>query len=815
MVITNRNATLRAVILLVVMSILAGCASYKGQLAFEEAEQLAAEENYDSAVEKYFEALQLQPDSKTYKLKLISTRTRAAGFHIRKARELREEGKIESALEQYRLARGFDPSLEIAAFEETQLLKTLKAEELVAEAMKLIQDDQMPAAHKLIREAMQLAPNNAQVLELSELLDNQKQVVTLDGIDLDVSSTEPLTLHFKKAKTKEVFNVLNKLTGINFILDEDVRDQPISVFLEKASFAQALQLVLQMNGLEKKVLNSKTIIIYPLSREKDKQYGDQIIQTFYLSHIDAKKAVNLLRTMLQLRKIYVHEERNALVIRDKPEVIQLAEQILSAADRANSEVLFALELVSVSSGDDLLFGPQLDPYSVSVGFSKDGENIVRGGLTGGGSTDGLVQSLNGLQTFYTLPTATFDLKKTLQDTEILASPKIRVRNREKAKVHIGTREPVVTTTTTDISTSANVQYVDVGVKVDVEPVIQLDNTVETKLRLEVSQVIGRENLDGVTALTISTTNAETVLTLQDGVQTILGGLFEQVEDSNRTTIPILGDIPLMGSLFTNYNDSDKKREILLSITPYIIKQVVIPGADIATIWSGGEDNFKVGPNFGAFNLPLESEVQIIKPQSAPSLIPASTGLKPAPKSVRPAVKGSDANIGPAKSPGEVTAPADRQGSGGTPAAAAPQAGIKGGTAASLSLAGPRNVGVGEEFVLAVQIDDAEALFSAPLFVNYDPLHLTLVDLEEGGFLGRGNQKAIFSSNQKKDAGQVIVGYKQADGQKGASGSGTLFNLRFKAREAGSALVDLNRLNFRNPQGTRLSVDAAEARIEIH
>jgi general secretion pathway protein D len=118
-------------------------------------------------------------------------------------------------------------------------------------------------------------------------------------------------------------------------------------------------------------------------------------------------------------------------------------------------------------------------------------------------------------------------------------------------------------------------------------------------------------------------------------------------------------------------------------------------------------------------------------------------------------------------------------------------------------------------VLAVQIDEVESLFSAPLFVNYDPVRLSLIGLEEGGFLRQGDQQAIFSSNQKKEAGQVVVGYKQADGQTGASGSGTLFSMRFRAQAAGSALVALNRLNFRDPKGARLSVNAADARIEIH
>jgi general secretion pathway protein D len=664
----------------------------------------------------------------------------------------------------------------------------------------------------------------------------------MDGVELDVASAEPLTLRFKDAKIKEVFKVLTKLTGINFILDEDVRDQPISVFLEQASFAQAMELILQMNGLEKKVLNSKTIVIYPQSRDKDKQYGDQIIQTFYLSHIDAKKAVNMLRTMLQLRKVYVHEERNALVVRDKPDVIRLAEQILDAADREDSEVIFNLELVSVSDTDSLKFGPELSTYSVGVGFSEDGTTIVKDTL--GTTTDGLVQSLNNLQTFYTLPSATFNFAKTLSGTQILASPKIRVRNNEKGKVHVGTREPIVTTTTSDGGTvSENITYIDVGVKVDVEPNIQLGNSVETKLTLEVSQIIERlpPTSNGSIPLRISTTNAQTVLTLKDGVQTIIGGLFSQDESKSKKTVPWLGEIPVVGDLFGSLDNTDTKREILLSITPYIVKQLEVPGEDIATIWSGGEDNLKAGPNFGAFARPLESEVESVRPVAAPSLKQEPSSVLPAAKSfpgtadqtsVDSAVH-SGTDPAPVESSGESAAgmtafpasreaapaegsviPAERRLPVKRLAGPVPLAELASPAAPVLALVGPRSAAVGEEFMLTVEVKNVASLYSAPLFVNYDPVRLSLQGVDEGGFLEEDGPGAVFSSNVKQDVGQIVVGYKQDAGGTGASGSGPLFILRFKTLAAGSALVDLNRINFRDPQGVRLDVQAANARIEI-
>ena len=517
------------VVLLLTALWLGGCTtSMQARSAFEEAEQLAAEEKYDQALEKYFEATELEPSSKTYKLKMISTKTRAAANHVRTARKLAEEGRLSEAVAEYRRARGFDPSIEVAEQEEAHLLNLISAETLAEEGATFYERKNFPLAFKAVSKALDLDANNARALAIKDLIERDQHTISMDGIELDVASSEPITLSFKDANIKEVFGVLSQLSSINFIFDEEINSQTISVLLEKASFAQAMELIMQMNGLGKKVLNSKTIIIYPQSREKAKQYEDQIIQTFYLSHIDAKKAVNLLRTMLQLRKIYVHEERNAIVVRDKPQVIRLAEQILDAADRETSEVLFAMEIVSVADADTLEFGPELAPYGVSLGFSNPGSStILDSGLEAGGSNENLASSLSSLQTFYTVPTASFEFKKTLASSEVLASPKIRVRNREKAKVHIGTREPVITSVVTDTSTTANVQYIDVGVKVDVEPVIQLDNTVQTKLALEVSRVISEVEVQGTRALTIQTTNAQTVLTLKDGVQTILGGLFEQ------------------------------------------------------------------------------------------------------------------------------------------------------------------------------------------------------------------------------------------------------------------------------------------------
>lgn len=821
-----------------------GCASYKASRAYDKAEQLSAEDKVDAAVESYSKAAALEPSSKKYKIELLASKTKAANSHVNQARKLTRDGRYAEALYEYRAAQGYDSGLEVINQEEKSLRELLEAQRFAEEGADLYNKKNVVAARKAIEQALRLNANNARALAIKELLDSKVKNIAMDGIELDVSSTEPITLSFKDANIKEVFGILSKLSGINFIFDEDIRSQSISVLLEKASFAQAMELILQMNGLEKKVLNSKTLIIFPQSREKEKQYGDQIIQIFYLSHIDAKKAVNLLRTMLQLRKVYVHEERNALVVRDKPEVVRLAAQILEAADRGDSEVLFDLELVSVSSGDALTLGPKLSVQTIGVGMAKDAgpeSTLVLDSLpAAGGATLGLIQSLNGLEAFYTLPSAQFDFIKTLNDTDTLANPKIRVKNNEKAKVHVGTREPVVTVTTNNTTTTDSIQYVDVGIKLDVEPSIQLDGTVLTMIKLEVSSAdYLQPTANGTTPIRISTTNAETKLVLKDGVRTVIGGLFEKSKTRNKSTIPFLGDIPILGALFTNFNNNDSKREILLSITPHIIRNIVVPGIDVATIWSGGEDNLKDGPNFGAFAEPFKSEIEVTKPLAAPAVKPQkveqafSNAEKVKAKVESVKIESPESNFVvveepvSAESPVAETAPfeaapvvdtsasvveetaeepvptevmANTEELGGPTVLEVPKK-----APASIHFSVPEDVEQGKDFTVAVEITDAEMLYSAPLFVKYDPELLELVSINEGDFLRQDGQSTIFSNSPNRSTGQVIVGYKQSSGGKGASGSGTLFTMSFKPLAAGETELEVNRINFRDPEGVRLQV----------
>ncbi|BCR05764.1 type II secretion system protein [Desulfuromonas versatilis] len=843
------------------MVMLGGCAANH---AFINGEQLLQEGKYDEAVAQLMLAVSQNPDNNEYRSRLRMARSQAATEYLKKGRKYLDQDDYRSAAAAFSQAFALDNTLETAGQQLKLAEEQLRAEGLVDEAEEFIKSRRFSQAKNNLDQALILAPGNARARELLARASEGPRTV-IDGQELDVASDKKITLKFKDAQLKDIFGILTKLSGINFIFDEDIRTQTVSVFLEEASFAQALQLLLKMNDLGKKVLNPKTIIVYPRTKEKDKQFEDQLIQTFYLSNIDAKKAVNLLRTMLQLRKIYVHEELNALVIRDNPDVIRLAQQILEASDRADAEVVFDLEVVEVSHTDTLTLGPKLSNYNVSVGVSKGNPaTIVANSLSSGTSTENLVHSVRNLDTFYTLPTATFDFAKSLTDSEVLASPKIRVKNKDKAKVHIGTREPVITVTTSGETTSDNIQYVDVGIKLDVEPTIQLDDTVATKLSLEVSSVSDRQTTtNGSVALTITTTNAQTGLTLKDGEQTIIGGLIRDDKSKGRTTIPFLGELPVIGNLFTGHNNTKQKREILLSITPHIVRSLDLPRVDVASIWSGGEDDLKAGPNFGAFAttfepvtdqgpIPLAPSSQQPSELPDPEMTPAlelqpAPGARVLPGGVPPVPSAGELQPGsllpagpiePLQSPAPPAAgptaavveqptpvapaplPAAPPQAAAVPAPAVPQVVVPAievpaaGGKARVYMSGPQQVPVGQEFTLAIEVAEVEGLYSAPLFVNYDAAKAEFIRAEEGSFLGQGGRPTIFTSSANPERGQLIIGYKQGLGGQGASGGGTLARLVFRAKGAGTALLNLDRINFRSPAGQRLSVDRSGLAVEI-
>lgn len=821
---------------------LSGCA---GSRAYSRGQDSYSQGDYDKSVLNYMEAVEKTPDRHEYRLRLTEALNKAAWSHLETGRQRMKERRAAEAATEFRRALEYDKTLVVAANELALAEEWLKVDKLVQQADDFMRNRRLPQARNSLDQALLIDPENLAALALLEKVKSVPKTI-IDGVELDVTSTKPISLKFKNTDIKDAFNILSKLSGINFILDETLKKQSFTFDLAEVSFPQALELILQMNKLGKKVLNPRTIVIYSRSKDGDKQFTDNIIQTFYLSNIDAKKAVNLLRTMLQLRKVYVHEELNAIIVRDTADVIKLAGQMLEAADRADAEVMFDLELIEVNDSSKIDLGPLLSPASITLGMGKlgtvstdstntSGNFIVAGSLVSGGPTGNLVsggiKGLNDLSSFYSLPTLKFDFLKTRTDAEILANPKIRVKNKEKAKILVGTKEPVITVTANGDVYTDSVAYVDVGVKLNIEPTIQLDNSVITKVDLEVSSVSDRNKTDrGTQVITLTTTNANTVLTLRDGERTIIGGLVRDDTSKGKSGVVLLSDLPIIGQLFTHHSNSKTKREILLSITPHIVQNIVVPSAGVGTLWSGSEDDLKSGPIFGAFtsydeddttpsekiSLPIDSKSGEVRPlETLPPILPVKA-ISPLPlleqsQDVVPPVV--PLVVPPVEQPAINPDLPDSQVPGVNsevnttkvqlvqlPTFEIPPAGD-----GSLVVLGPKEIRVGEEVKVVIAGKELNMLYSAPFFVTYDQKLFDFVNAVEGDFLSREGRATVFSTNPMPGKGELMIGYKQGVGGAGVSGDGTLLTLTFRAKTPGTSQFSTDRLNLRNPAGNRLKV----------
>jgi general secretion pathway protein D len=696
--------------------VVSGCSS--GRTTFGKGEKLERDGNLDAALVKYAEAASANPDVAEYRAKFLNTTNAAARAHAKKADAFLAMKNYDEALREYQTAAAMDPTLIQARLQAELVLKLRNARTYFQEGMDFEKSNKPREAMVAYTHALEFQPDNKEAKDsLNRLVAGKRQ--KLDGYELNLKSTKPITLKFKDAKLKEIFSILSQLSGINFIFDEAVKDVNITLYLENATFQQAMEVITGMQKLEKKVLNESSIIIYPRTPDKLKQYEELFVQTFYLNKLDAKKAVNLIRTMLQVKKIYVNEEMNALVIRDTPEVIEVARKILEANDVPDAEVLLEVEVFELSKQNAENFGLALSRYAVtgvatppgSSTFFADTLNSVTTTSTTQTTTAATPSNLlhlfeyKGYNGYLTVPNATFNFGKTLGNAETLSNPKIRVKNREKAKFNVGTRVPITTTSSPSTGgINVNVQYVDVGVKVNAEPTIQLNNEVSIKLGLEVSTITDRSTVgtdQATTLVTIGTRNLDTVLSLKDGETSIIGGLIEKKKTDSKQKISILGDIPYLGPLFTSTTDSAQKSELLLAITPRIVRGVTVPDNEVAAFWSGREEEPSSHKPYSSFTMDPELPLAVggpaaltaqaglpvpageqgvvashaaLKRREAANAAAAQAAATPALPAPAAAAPGAPATPAPAATaPAAPAAPAPAAAAAPAPAAAAPQA----------------------------------------------------------------------------------------------------------------------------------------------
>jgi general secretion pathway protein D len=392
-----------------------------------------------------------------------------------------------------------------------------------------------------------------------------------------------------------VFEVLTKLTGVNFIFDKDMTESKVTLFMTDVSFDRFLEVLLRTNKLSGQVADENTMIIYPDTPAKAKEYQDLQIRTFYLSFIDVKKAVALLAKILKSKDIIANEKLNAVVIRGPRDVIEIASKVIAANDRETAEVMLNVEILEVTRTKERQLGVDYNPMSVTLGLGESTERVLEGKDFVNNASLYALKNLSSKEVLLSIPTATLNLLRQDTDTRILANPQIRVKNGEKATIHIGERVPLRVNRridTTGVVTN-DFQYTDIGVKLDTEPIINVHDEITLKLNLEKSALGPNLATPEEPEFAILTRNVNTVLTVRDGEPVILGGLISETERSTTRKVPLLGEVPMLGHLFSNLDSNVEDTDILMAITPVVIRSQEIPQSDVTRIWSGTEEGFSL------------------------------------------------------------------------------------------------------------------------------------------------------------------------------------------------------------------------------
>lgn len=440
-----------------------------------------------------------------------------------------------------------------------------------------------------LRSILAEQPAHAEARQLFEQLEHKKNEKSSVVRPLQSSLKKKVTLELKNTPVKQAFEYIGKAGNLNFSFDQELNEGiRVNVLLRDTPIEQALEVILTSHQLGKKVLNSNTLLIYPQARAA--QYEELFVRSFYLTHMDAKRALNMMKTVLRASDVYIDEKLNTLVIRDTMDRIKVAEKLIASQDLSEPEVMLEVEVMEINRRNLENLGIQ---YPSQIGIGVQGNAAGNGSGTqpqAGKLTLTELRNFNGNLGVFTIndPALVLNLLHQDTDTNLLASPKIRVKNRDRAKIHVGDKIPVLTSVASAQGfVSQNVNYIEVGIKLDVEPVIQMQDQVSIKVGMEVSNITDQVTTSsGVLAYTIGSRNANTTLQLRNNETQILAGLFRDDEQKTQRKVPGLANLPLIGRLFSNNNQDKRKNEIVLLITPRIMHNLSPASSVYSLIPSG-------------------------------------------------------------------------------------------------------------------------------------------------------------------------------------------------------------------------------------
>lgn len=529
--------------------------------SYQRAEQAAKVGNWDAAVLHYMEALQKDPTDIRYQSALMRARIKASQAHFDSGKRYHDAGVLERALVELQQAVQLDPTNQYAEAELESVRKQLLALRAGRDADSIAEMKRRTAGS--LPQPPVLNPRSS------------------EPIDLEFPNLTPIF---------QIYRALGDAFGINVLFDQNLKDQEVSIALEGVTAERALEHLMRTAGHFYKVVDEYSILVAADTPQNRKTYEDLVIQTFFLSNAEIKDMMTILRSLIDSRRIASNDQLNAIILRDTADKVKVAERIIQANDKARAEVVIDVELLQIDTNRARELGMALSQYSVTQSLDL-------------GSADASLrvsdlQFLNQSNWILSIPNFIYNFMKTSTDAQLLAQPQLRSSEGERARAVIGDRVPIpVTSFNTSNTTGSNIvpitsfQYQDVGITIEVEPRVHHNQEITLQVRVEVSNISGFiQGPNGQEQPRIGTRAIESTIRLRDGETNLIAGLIRTDDSNSSQGFPGLSDIPILGHLFSNKSNDHSRTDLILTLTPHIIRQAEITEEDLLPIWVGTESN---------------------------------------------------------------------------------------------------------------------------------------------------------------------------------------------------------------------------------
>ena len=734
----------------------AGAHAQSAKSLFKQGVNAEAKDDIETAYEDYYKAFQKDPKDLRYKTAYERTRFSAAAAHIHHGQKLRDQGDDTGALTEFLHAIEIDPSNELAQ------------QEIRATREKLNAPPNQPETS--------LSPNaNPQLNDIG------------GPPELKPLSNEPITLHMVE-DSKIVYQTVGKAAGINVLFDPEYTSKRVQVDLTNVSLYDALRILGTITGTFWRPITANTIFVAQNNRGKRAELDEQAVQTFYLTNVSQQQDLNdvqtALRNVFTTAKLYAVPSQSAIIMRGTPDELLLAQKLINDLDKARPEVVVDVAVMEVNRDKMRQIGIQL-PQTATINFQASNANqsstssssSSSSTSTGTSSTSGLTLNdlahLNATNFAVTIGQATVNLLLSDSDTKLLQNPRVRATDGQQATLKIGEKLPVATgsyqtgAATAIVSSLVNTQfqYLDVGVNIDMKPVVHYNRDVTIKLKIEVSSQSGTVNLGGINEPIIKNDSSEQTIRLKEGEASILGGILTRQDNKSLSGTPGLAELPILRYIFGSETRETIDDEIVFVVIPHVVRAEQISPLNTRQIDSGTTNQIELrridaqGPP-----QPTTQPAQAtqVVPQGNAQSAPGQTAEGAAANAVNQMRQ--QANAGPPVNLQLVAPPAAQK--------------------------------VGGSFQIAVNLVGGQDIFSVPIQMQYDSAKLSLINVDLGTLLGKDGQ-AVALVHRDDGSGGVAISASRPPGASGISGSGTVLLLTFQAKAPGDASVAITRPMVRN------------------